>query len=1059
MRLELLGPLRVLSDDGTPVPLPTARRERAVLSILALRAPSNVHVGELISGIWGDEPPRSAAKNVQTYISTLRRTLPAGTIDTTSSGYRLNLSRQSIDIGCFEDGVLDGMKAVQAGESTAAIGLLSEALGTWRGEPLLELNDQSVGMAESARLAELRRAAEESLVDARLDAGEHAEIIGDLEAAIGAEPLREKRWAQLMVALYRCGRQADALRAFQRLTTTLAEELGIAPSRELRELEEAILLQDQRLSQRPSLDPSLRTNKELPSGEVTFCFTDIEASTPLLAQLGNDAYQEVLEIHRGLIRHAALPLGAEEVRTEGDGMFFVFRSADEAVVACCEAQRALLGHVWPPGASIRVRMGLHTGQGTVTPDRDYLGLDVHQAARVMTAAHGGQVLASGDVVARVADVDPVHFQDLGDFALRGLDRATRLHQLCHPELHSEFPPPRVPSAGVHNLGAQRTSFVGRDNELASLAKLLETPALVTIVGPGGMGKTRLAAEVGLRMVRHYPAGVWLVSLADLGDEHLLASSVASALGVLDRSPRGIEEAVIDRLSGAATLLIVDNCEHLIKGCAELLARWLKVCPELTILATSREHLGLAEEHVFRLSSLSETAAITLIAQRAAQARSGFAVTAANSAAISEICRRLDGMPLALELAAARLAAFSPAQVADRLAETLDVLDAGRRGGDTRHWTLRAALDWSYELLDVKERDAIRRLAVFRGGFDAAAAEAVANASWDVLGNLVNQSLVEVDHDIDDPRFRLLEPVRQYAWSLANAPEQETTQLRHASWVVELAKQAGREVMLHPARWLERLEGEHPNIEAAVEWSLGRSDDQSALRIVGYLGYYWVMSGHGEAFGWIERALDRTNQASTRLRARGLLVGAMLLHRPQEARSIRTVEQDSHLLLRSAAWAREAAEVFQETGPRGSVAWALFWEARALAQFDEASARTQIAEALQIFRDVNDPLGVCWCLARAAAFAKRDQRWADAEALYSESLELGRGTGVDHAVGDALSQLGKLAGRAGDHQRAVELTGEAVVHGHAHDPWQLCISLSTFGLALYSAGDHGARRRQ
>ena len=247
MRVELLGPLRVLTDDGTPFPLPTARRERAVLSILALRAPSNVHVGELIGGIWGDEPPRAAAKNVQTYVSTLRKVLPAGTIETTPSGYRLSLTRQSTDIGCFEDGVLDGMRAVQAGESTAAIGLLSEALETWRGEPLLELNDQRVGMAESARLAELRRAGEESLVDARLDAGEHAEIIGDLEAAIGAEPLREKRWAQLMLALYRCGRQADALRAFQRLTTTLAEELGIAPSRELRELEEAILLQDERL--------------------------------------------------------------------------------------------------------------------------------------------------------------------------------------------------------------------------------------------------------------------------------------------------------------------------------------------------------------------------------------------------------------------------------------------------------------------------------------------------------------------------------------------------------------------------------------------------------------------------------------------------------------------------------------------------------------------------------------------------------------------------------------------------------------------------------------------
>jgi DNA-binding SARP family transcriptional activator len=229
--------------------------------MLALRAPSNVHAGELISGIWGDEPPRAAGKNVQTYISTLRKVLPAGTIETTSSGYRLLLTRQSIDVGCFEDAVLEGMRAVQSGEYNVAMGLLSEALETWRGEPFLELNDQQVGMAESARLAELRRAAEESLFDARLEAGDHAEIIGDLEAAIGAEPLREKRWAQLMLALYRCGRQADALRAFQRLQSMLGEELGIDPSRELRELEKAILQQDQLLDQRLPFDPSARVDR------------------------------------------------------------------------------------------------------------------------------------------------------------------------------------------------------------------------------------------------------------------------------------------------------------------------------------------------------------------------------------------------------------------------------------------------------------------------------------------------------------------------------------------------------------------------------------------------------------------------------------------------------------------------------------------------------------------------------------------------------------------------------------------------------------------------------
>jgi class 3 adenylate cyclase len=251
-----------------------------------------------------------------------------------------------------------------------------------------------------------------------------------------------------------------------------------------------------------------------PSGTVTFLFTDIEGSTPLLARLGSEPYQLVLEQHRGLIRQATRQHGGAEFGTEGDGMFFAFGAADDAVAACCEAQRALIGHPWPSDGAVRVRMGLHTGQATVTPDEDYVGLAVHQAARVMTAAHGGQVLASGAVLAGLVGHRQAEFEDLGEFSLRGFERATRLHQLCHPGLPSTFPPPRAPSATVHNLGAQRSSFVGRDEELVTLAELLATASLVTIVGPGGMGKTRLATEAGLRLAGRYPGGRgWSLSQA------------------------------------------------------------------------------------------------------------------------------------------------------------------------------------------------------------------------------------------------------------------------------------------------------------------------------------------------------------------------------------------------------------------------------------------------------------------------------------------------------------------------------------------------------------------
>jgi predicted ATPase len=383
--------------------------------------------------------------------------------------------------------------------------------------------------------------------------------------------------------------------------------------------------------------------------------------------------------------------------------------------------------------------------------------------------------------------------------------------------------------------SQRTSFVGRYEELDHLHALLETTSLVTIVGPGGLGKTRLAAEVGLRAAAEYPGGVWPVHLAEVNDERLLPSTVASALGISDPAQRAIEESVVDHLSRAGTLLILDNCEHLVDSCADLVAQWLRACPELTVLATSRMALGLAEEHLLRLPSLSEPAAITLLAQRAVQARSEFSVTATNSGAVKKICRQLDGLPLALELAGARLASFSPGQVADRLADTLGALDLGPRASEACNRTLRAALDWSYQLLDAEERELIRTLAVFRGGFSTSAAEAVGARPRDVLSNLVTQSLVEVDHDIDDSRFRLLEPVRQYAWSLADVREREATQRRHAAWAVSLARHASTQLMFDEARWTELLELEHANIEAAIEWSLGRSGDESALRIVGYLG--------------------------------------------------------------------------------------------------------------------------------------------------------------------------------------------------------------------------------
>jgi predicted ATPase/class 3 adenylate cyclase len=794
---------------------------------------------------------------------------------------------------------------------------------------------------------------------------------------------------------------------------------------------------------------------ELPSGTVTFLFTDIEGSTLLLRRLGAAAYTEVLEAHRHLIRGATGRHEGVEVRTEGDGMFFAFRSAVMAVSACREAQRALAHYEWPHDASLRVRMGLHTGEANVHADEDYVGLAVHQASRVVAVAHGGQVLVSAEVLAATGTDEPGTFADLGEFVLRSFEQPARLYQLCDPGLVSSFPPPRAPPAAVHNLGVPRTSFVGRDDELAELATLLSLPSLVTIVGPGGIGKTRLATEAGLRLAGRFPGGAWLVGLARLGDRRLLASAIASALGVSGHRQPPIEDALVDRLSRAATLVILDNCEHVVEDAAELVAELLRQCPELTVLATSREVLGLPEEHVLRLSSLPGPASLALFAQRAEQARRGLALAAGNAAAAREVCRRLEGIPLALELAAARLSALSPAQLASRLSDTMATLDVGRRGGEARQRTMRATIDWSYELLGSKDREVFCHLSVFRGGFDAEAATLVTGASLEQLDALVAQSLVEPEPDTEPPRYRMLEPIRQYAWAKLDQPGRDALHQRHATWAIGLAMQAAPQVLLDQARWTERLEAEGANIAAAIDWSLSTPGDESALRIVGLLGVYWFTAGRAEALGWIEQALDQAEQANPGLRGVALLAGSAIAQlRPLAAWSGATEEGHTPGFSRSALWASEAVDIFRQSGAARGLAWALFWQGRAVAHLDRHFARAPIAEALALFRGLEDPLGITWCLNWTAAFALDDERWAEGEALSWEVVQIGRATGVDHAVGDALTGLGRLAGRAGDRERAVELMRQAVAHYRdARDRWQLTGVLTALAFAEAAASNH------
>jgi DNA-binding SARP family transcriptional activator len=464
LRIGLLGPLQVFDEEGIDL-TPRARKQRAVLAFLALRVDSVVRISDLIDALWGDSPILSAEKVIQGYISDLRVVVGRETIQTEPDGYRLSIPADAVDVTRFEHMLRSSAQALEAKDPRAALEWFDQASGLWRGEPLPDLADQITGETEATHLRELYQAGRERSFEARLALGEDESLIADLESAVAEEPYKERRWEQLMIALYRAGRQAEAIRAYQRLRTALNEELGIEPRDQTKALETAILNHD------PSLDliPDRRAEEaaavRLPAGNVTFLFTDVEDSTRLIRRLG-PAYPETLHEHRTILRSSVSSHDGIEVDTEGDRSFIVFADAGQALAACLEAQKALKVHDWPAGSEIRVRMGLHTGIAMLV-DGGYSAISVRVAARICDAAHGGQVLLSADTARMVRHFLPEDssLADRGSFMLNGFDEPERIFQLLHPEIESSFPPLRASPAQSHNLPDTRTSFVGRESEL------------------------------------------------------------------------------------------------------------------------------------------------------------------------------------------------------------------------------------------------------------------------------------------------------------------------------------------------------------------------------------------------------------------------------------------------------------------------------------------------------------------------------------------------------------------------------------------------------------------
>jgi predicted ATPase/DNA-binding SARP family transcriptional activator len=745
VEFRLLGRLEV---EANRVDLTPARKQHcALLALLLLHEGEVVATDDLVEALWGDRPPETAHKAIHGHISALRKSLGVERIETRPPGYLLRLAEgDELDINRVEAiaaaAPRDG-RLVRSEE-------LRQALALFRGEPLAEFRYDAFASEEAARLGALRLALLEEQIDLELRQGRHEDVVPELERLIAENPFREGPRAQLMLALYRSGRQADALQAYQEARSVLVDELGIEPSSALQRLERQILNQEPELAAPDVFAPARHTPEPTkPVGIVTFLFSDVEDSS-------RELVRTVVGQHAGF-----------EVDTQSDSFLAAFARARDAVAAAVGIQRATKNNV-------RLRIGINSA------DDGHWGPGVRGAASMSSAAHGGQILlsrATRDLL-RETSFDEADVRDLGEHRLIDLTPAQRLFQLSVPELEVEFPPLRSLQARPANLPLQPTPLVGREREIREVADLLRRPdvRIVTLTGTGGTGKTRLGVHVAAGLLDDFDGGVFFVTLAPLTDPGLVLATVARTLAVPGTSADSLAAALGRHLRDRRLLLVLDNFEHLIEA-APSVADIAATASASRILVTSRVPLHLAGERVYPVSPLEtpigsddverllQCDSVALFASRARSVRTDFAVTIANARPVAEICNALEGLPLAIELAATRVGVVPPADMVQRLDDRLKLLKGGARDAPERQRTLRATIDWSYDLLEPEEQLLFGRLAVFAGGFTLQAAEKVCGDDLDVvdgLASLTDNGLVGVEGAEAEPRFTMLETIREYA---------------------------------------------------------------------------------------------------------------------------------------------------------------------------------------------------------------------------------------------------------------------------------------------------------
>ena len=804
----------------------------------------------------------------------------------------------------------------------------------------------------------------------------------------------------------------------------------------------------------------------LTTGVITYLFTDLEGST-LLWQQHPERMSDVLADHDALITSEIESHGGMVVRSrgEGDSIFAVFVRATDSIAAACAVQLAIGEAPWPPELSIKVRMALHTGESELR-EHDYYGTVVNHCARLRSIAHGGQVVLSQATAELVQGRLPeaVQLRDMGVHRLKDMQRSEQVFQLLHTDLISEFPPLKSLDTHPHNLPVQLTSFVGREDEIIEIGGLLSTSRLVTLLGTGGSGKTRLAQEIGGSLIEDYPDGVWFIGLADLSDPELLRSQVADTFKV------GVD-ALAGFLQGKSMLLILDNCEHLLVAAAALV-QWLLSSPGVKVVATSREALNLAGEQMFQVPPLpipvdnagqrilTGCPSVQLFQERARAAKPGFELTASNADPVNQIVRTLDGIPLAIELAASRVKLLQPSEIADRLEECFKLLKGGPVDALPHHQTIERCIDWSYDMLDLEQQTLFCQLSVFRGGFTLPACVAVGGSDneyeiFDSLGQLVDKSLVRTMPTGGETRYYLLEPLRLYAAARITPGEKTEVGGRQARFFQHLAEEAAPELRgPRQLEWLTRLETEHDNLRVAMTWGLEAEDADLAQRTAAALTWFWIIRRHvAESAEWFGRVLEE-DRGSTNARASALvnggfistmvrqdnLEGCLARVREGQAQFVELGDGQGEKMAQTyeaiILWFQRNLEAssnrfteIQAAQQAYGFEWGVafcdwFLGSTAWLMGDLAYAHDHYNRGLEIFRRMGDLTLIAWTLLPIANISLESGELDLATTLYDESLSLMVDIGDRHGAGAVLLGLGMAANLRGKKPEVQQLLDEA-----------------------------------